>query len=141
MSILKNSRHELFVQAIVKGMSQTDAAIEAGYKKSRAKQTGHRLVTYGYIIKRREELSKLAISDTVMTVKQRKERLTGLANETNRQPVTAKEIVQSIAELNKMDGVYAEGATVNIDNRKVEIIVSSETAKKLTEQIIKGEGT
>lgn len=49
--------------------------------------------------------------------------------------------IQAITELNKMEGVYAEGAPVNIDNRKVLIIVSSDTAKKLTEAILDGKGT
>jgi phage terminase small subunit len=47
----------------------------------------------------------------------------------------------AISELNKMERIYDEGTTVNIDNRKIEIIVSSETAKKLTEQILIGVGT
>ena len=47
----------------------------------------------------------------------------------------------AISELNKMERIYEEGTTVNIDNRKIEIIVSTETAKKLTEQILVGAGT
>lgn len=49
--------------------------------------------------------------------------------------------IPAIAELNKMEKIYSEGTTLNIDNRKVEIIVSSDTAKKLTEAILNGEGT
>ena len=49
--------------------------------------------------------------------------------------------MKAIAELNKMDKIYSEGAQVNIDNRKVEIIVISEKAKEVTERILLGEKT
>lgn len=49
--------------------------------------------------------------------------------------------IQAISELNKMEHIYTEGATLNIDNRKVEIIVSGEEAKRLTEAILNGERT
>jgi len=111
MPILKNSRHEKFCLALVRGMSQTDAAIEAGYSPKWAVTMAHRLSRKDYIIKRREELSKLAQSKTIMTVKQRKERLSELAKEPIKQPATAREVVQSIAELNKMEGEYAPTKT------------------------------
>lgn len=49
--------------------------------------------------------------------------------------------IKAIAELNKMEKIYSDGTTVNVDNRKVEIIVSTESAKKLTEAIVEGENT
>lgn len=49
--------------------------------------------------------------------------------------------MQAVDLLNKMEKIYAEGTTVNIDNRKIEIIVTSENAKQLTEKIIDGQGT
>jgi len=76
---LKNYRHEKFALAIVKGMSQTDAAIEAGYKKSRARFTASRLVTYGNIIDKIEELNEVAETAGIMSVIERKERLSELA--------------------------------------------------------------
>ena len=48
---------------------------------------------------------------------------------------------QAIDLLNKMDKLYSEGTQVNIDNRKVIVITSSEKAKELTEAIVQGEGT
>jgi len=44
--------------------------------------------------------------------------------------------VKAIDLLNKMDKIYSEGPTVNVDNRKIEIIVQSEKAKDLTERIL-----
>lgn len=49
--------------------------------------------------------------------------------------------MQAVDLLNKMEKIYVEGTTVNIDNRKIEIIVTSENAKQLTEKIIQGIGT
>lgn len=46
--------------------------------------------------------------------------------------------IQAIAELNKMDGIYREGMTVNIDNRRLEITVSSEKTRELLGEIEKG---
>jgi hypothetical protein len=49
--------------------------------------------------------------------------------------------VAAIQELNKMDGVYDDTAklNVNVDNRKIEIIVASENARQLTDRILLGE--
>jgi len=49
--------------------------------------------------------------------------------------------VQAIAELNKMEKIYTEGTIVNVDNRKIEIFVVSETARDLTNKIAQGERT
>jgi len=73
MPPLKNIRHELFVLALLKGMSQQDAAIEAGYKPSRARFTGADLVTNRNIIDRIVELHRQIESDAIMPVKERKE--------------------------------------------------------------------
>lgn len=76
MAILKNHRHEKFALALFKGMSQKDAAIEAGYKESRAYETSSRLVRDGKILARILELAKKAESDAIMSVRERKEKLT-----------------------------------------------------------------
>ncbi len=49
--------------------------------------------------------------------------------------------IQAADLLNKMDKIYSEGGTVNIDNRKYEVFVISEKAKQLTDRILIGEGT
>ena len=76
MGILKNYRHERFVLGIYKGMCQKDAAIFAGYMPTRARQTGHELVTYSDIKKRLEELGAVVETVTVMDQTEVKERLT-----------------------------------------------------------------
>jgi len=106
MPTLKNKRHEKFALALFKGMSQKDAAIEAGYKPSRARQTAHELVTKSDISIRIKELAGKTEAETVMTVKERKERLSELGREEIKKPVTAKEVVLSVAELSKLSGDY-----------------------------------
>ena len=114
---LKNNRHELFVLALVKGMTQTQAAIEAGYSQHTADAQASRLLTKVVITERRAALQLLAQTDTVMTVIERKERLSELAKEANpgkfgyqRQPN-----IQAIAELNKMGGDYAPEKHINLN--------------------------
>jgi len=79
MPTLHNNRHEKFALALFKGKSQKDAAIEAGYKPSRARQTASRLVTYGNIWDRYIELQQEAKSAAIMPIIERKERLSELS--------------------------------------------------------------
>lgn len=104
MAALKNYRHEKFALALFKGMSQKDAAIGAGYKPSRARQTASRLATNGNIVARILELHQKAESDAIMSVRERKERLSEIARKGN--PNLADPI-SAIRELNKMEGSYA----------------------------------
>lgn len=79
MAALSYNRFEIFALAIFKGMSQKDAAIVAGYKESRAYETASRLVRYGKVKARIEELHAKAESDAVMSVHERKARLSEIA--------------------------------------------------------------
>ncbi len=108
MKPLKNARHEKFVISLLKGMTQTDAAIDAGYKRSRAYETSSELVRNSKIIARRQDLEARTETDTVLTVKERKESLSEQASQPLvNKSATGKERVMAIAELNKMAGDYA----------------------------------
>lgn len=109
MPALKNQRHELFCLALIKGMSQTAAAIQAGYSPKTAAPMASRLLRYVKIVERRAELNGKTESGTTMSVKERKERLSELARGDIRQPLTAKEAIMSIAELSKLCGDYPVG--------------------------------
>jgi len=76
---LHNDRQEKFALALFKGMTKQAAAIEAGYKPSRARFTGYKLATYRHIQERIKEMHELARSDAVMPVIERKERLSEIA--------------------------------------------------------------
>jgi len=117
-----SSRQEKFCLEYTGGKSGQKAATDAGYSSHSARVTASRLLIKANIISRIAELQSEASSDKVMTVRQRKERLSEIAEKNKDLPVNP---VQAIAELNKMDKVYTEGI---IDNRKtINIIVSPET--------------
>lgn len=81
MAILKNNRHEKFALAIFKGMSQKDAAIEAGYvnKGSAIDVHASRLIRNAKIFDRIQELHKQVGCEGIMSVRERKERLSEIA--------------------------------------------------------------
>ena len=76
---LKNFQHERFAMGIVKGLNHTQAAIYAGYKETRAMQTGGELVRYSEIVKRIKQLNELTHTPGIMSVKERKIKLSDIA--------------------------------------------------------------
>lgn len=56
--ILKNRRQEIFAQSIAKGLSQTDAALSAGYSEARARSQGCHLAKNPKVGKRIQELAE-----------------------------------------------------------------------------------
>lgn len=76
---LKNYQHELFAIGKVKGLNNTKAAIYAGYKETRAMQTGGELVRYSEIIDRIKQLGELTNTPGIMSVRERKEKLSDIA--------------------------------------------------------------
>lgn len=140
-------KQETFALNLFKGMYQRDAYIDA-YKATYSMETvdanASRLAHNVKVLARLQELQEAIVDTTVMTVQERKERLSKIGNEellSSKGSIIRSGNIQAIDLLNKMERIYEEGIKVNIDNRTIEIIVSSDTAKKLTEQIIKGEGT
>lgn len=80
MPILKNKRHEKFALNLLQGMSQTDAARKAGYTSKWVRTVASRLSTNINVLRRVVELGQMAESDGVMTVRQRKERLSEIGS-------------------------------------------------------------
>lgn len=74
-----NQRHELFCQAIFTGKSATEAYISAGYSTKSAYSCGQRLLKSAEIRARIKELNDMALTDKVMSVSERKERLSEIA--------------------------------------------------------------
>lgn len=65
MPMLPNQRHEAFAQALAKGMSASDAYVEAGFSPNRGNAA--RLNANECITKRVAELNKRASADVVIT--------------------------------------------------------------------------
>jgi phage terminase small subunit len=76
MAPLKNNQHERFCLAILSGKNQSEAAIEAGYKPSRSRQTGCFLVTKSNILARLEGLKQAAADAKIADVVECKRVLT-----------------------------------------------------------------
>jgi hypothetical protein len=65
MSVLSSSKHEHFAQLVAKGVSPIDAYVQAGYAKSGARQSAHRLL-HGADISRRIKELRRQISEGVV---------------------------------------------------------------------------
>jgi hypothetical protein len=79
MPPLDTQRWELFCLGVVAGKPNYQAAIDAGYSPRAARQMSSRLRTKMNIITRIQELQEAAASAKVMTVQERKERLSEIA--------------------------------------------------------------
>jgi phage terminase small subunit len=81
MCTLKNARHERFVQELIKGRSQCDAFLAAGYKASSpsvAYAHAARLVRNGKVRARLNELQSKEETMSLLTMEQHMEELRGL---------------------------------------------------------------
>lgn len=76
---LRNSRRERFCLALVGGVSQAEAARQAGYSVKVARSHGQRLVTFVDVRIRIAELREILASQRIMTIAARKERLSEIA--------------------------------------------------------------
>jgi len=79
MPKLKKAQHEVFAQAIFKGSTITDAAIEAGYSEKTAHAQGSRLLKNVKVSERVKELQNRVENKNIASVTERKEILTELA--------------------------------------------------------------
>lgn len=178
-------KQEKFALNLFSGMTQSKAYMEAGYAckaLTTFANNASRLAKKAYILQRLDELKAKAESDKVMSVKERKERLSEIArakltdlvelgqdgswvnigpetphgaaiqeihsrteyDDDGSKPTVYTSVklhdpMKAIDIMNKMDKVYSDGATVNVDNRKIEIIVNDKETKELTERLLSGE--
>jgi hypothetical protein len=130
------ANQESFCQNLFNGMSQHDSYIAAGYSSNQLPSTidenASRLANDSKILARMLELRNMVAVPTIATKKRIAERLTHVLesdSNINGTPVFTH-IVQSAAELNKMQGNYAKtdiGQTQTIIN----IIVPDKETKNL----------
>ena len=104
MPPLANSRYERFCLELMAGCSQREAARRAGFAPRSVRNSAPRLMKYPLIQERLRELKEMAVSALVMSVVERKERLSEIARE--RENVKPADPIAAIAELNKMEGAY-----------------------------------
>lgn len=182
------ARQEKFAYNLFQGIMQREAYAQAGYSVNypiaHVDRNASVLAHSTKVLQRIKELNSEAESPGIMSVKERKERLSEIArarltdyqesgqdggwiNIGKESPNTAalSEIVSTtkyddnganptlisrirlhnpvnaIQELNKMEKIYTDGTVVNVDARKLTVIVNSDRSKLLTEKIAEGEGT
>ena len=127
-------KQEKFITSYVQTGNAQQSAIDAGYPPKSAHSIATENLQKPAIIERRKELEAQINSPKIADVKERKEKASEIIRAEVKSPVTAKECISAIAELNKMEHIYDEKPQWN-DNRIFNILVSSEKAKELTERI------
>jgi phage terminase small subunit len=104
-----NQRQESFCINYFRTGNATQSAIEAGYSKHTASVIAVNLLKKENVKTRLAELHSQAVSDAIMTVIKRKERLSEIARSGK-----PNESVNAIAELNMMEKVYASSPDTQV---------------------------
>jgi len=111
---MKNKRDRLTVKQekfcvnYFESGNATKAAIIAGYSSKTARFIAAENLTKPLIIERLNELQKAVASQKILSVVERKEKLSEIANTAIKSDmVTPDNAIRAIAELNKMEGDYA----------------------------------
>ena len=117
------AKQEVFVQNLVKGMSQADAYRSAYSTKNMSDKTIHeaasRLVSDSKVSARLSELRNQLTKETIMSAQKRLEWLTELIN--SEEDVNAK--LKAIDIMNKMQGEYTQKIEADVKN---EVTISVE---------------
>ncbi len=100
-------KQEKFINAYLYLGNATQAAIQAGYSPKSADVIAAQNLGKASIIARRAELEAKTAPAFEMSIQERRARLSEIAKAEFREPVTAKESILAIAELNKIGGDYA----------------------------------
>jgi phage terminase small subunit len=106
MPPLKNGRHEKFCLEMLKGNSYAEASRRAGYTPTNSREHAGRLLKFKDVAERMKELQDTAVSTYVMSIVERKEKLSEIARQTEN--LKAADPVAAITELNRMEGVYSQ---------------------------------
>lgn len=139
MPVLTNSKHETIAQSLFAGKGIHESAIAAGYSpKSPAIAT--RLVKQSQIVERVKELQEQAANAAVMSVRERKAKLSDIARSCwqNKDGVTPVPNISAINVLNKMDNIYKADFQVH-DNRSLTINVLDKRTRNHLAGLIEGE--
>ncbi|MBP2508114.1 hypothetical protein J2855_001749 [Agrobacterium tumefaciens] len=103
MPALKNTRHEMFAQALARGATATDAYSQAGYKGDRT--AASRLSTNVNITRRVDEIKNRVAEKAEWSAADRLLSLKGIFDKEAKKD--ARIGIAAIAEANKMQGSYA----------------------------------
>jgi len=112
----------------------SEAARLAGYSPKYAATHTTRWLNMANIKERLQGLRQKAEDDSVANVLERQQRLTAFLREDNynKYGISRQSNIAASDQLNKMDKLYTDGNTVNVDNRKVEINLGDPKEKLLS---------
>jgi hypothetical protein len=118
------AKEEKVVQFIFQGMSQTDAYMDVYKCKSNAvaEAAASRMLSKVIVKARLNELQGKVEAKTVLSVTERKEKLTEIIEKANLSPVSTRDGIQAVDLLNKMDKVYSDAPTI-INNTQTVFII------------------
>ena len=121
----------------------SEAATVAGYSKRSIRNIASVNLTKANIQTRLQELRQKVEDASIANVVERKQRLTVIMREDNfgKFGINRTSNISATDLLNKMDKIYTDGPTVNIDNRDLTINVLTSKSKKQVEKLIEGERT
>lgn len=121
MPVLSNAKHERFAQGIAKGLSQTDAYAEAGYKGDRT--AASRLSTNVNVTRRVAELQGKAAIRTEITVASVTERLLAIATKAE---CKSEAPMLQVARASLMDAAKLNGLVIDkADNTNSAVLTVS----------------
>jgi len=138
-----NHRQELFATLVVGGQTRREAYISAGYHCNNSQTLSvcaSNLARHPLVMARMKELRDLQAERVIAQVtgiaevQERKQAMTSKLRAAAETPLTHRDQIAAVHELNLMERVYDERPTIT-DNRTINIIVSSEKAKELTNNI------
>jgi len=109
MPTLKNTRHEMFAQALARGATATDAYSQAGYKGDRT--AASRLSTNVNITRRVDEIKNRVAEKAEWSAADRLLSLKAIHDASTKDD--RRTAIAAIAEANKMQGSYAPTKTEN----------------------------
>ncbi len=143
---LANPRHERFTINLFRGLNQRESGLGVGYALSRVDATASHLVRNVKIIARLKELNdyvaKKTVSDKIMEVEERKEKLSEIGRETvvGRAGVVRVGNLGAIDLLNKMDKVYGpevkdpqEGGVTELTDEELILIIRRSSRRRVPE--------
>lgn len=142
MPVLKNARHEKYVQCLITGMSQRKAYRKAFKQSNRWKDStvdskASDLLKngdFGKVLERYQELQEEAQDKAIMTRKQRMVKLSEIANDDE----YPSDQIRAIDTLNKMDGVYTNKVEYS-GNLGLSISEKKEVAQRFIESMMTDE--
>ncbi len=118
-------KQEKFINNYIKSGNGTQSVIGAGYNckdETVAKSIACENLTKPYIMKRKQEILAKTERETVLSLIERKEKLSNIVRHSIEMPVSAGHIIAAADQLNKLDGSYPPEKHAVIGDILIEVI-------------------